>query len=36
MNPDWIELVIEAGLMKQKPADCGSRIAECGLKEMTT
>jgi four helix bundle protein len=35
MNPDWMELVIEAGLMKQKPADCGLRIADCGLKLET-
>jgi hypothetical protein len=26
MNPDGMELVIEAGPMKQKPADCGLRI----------
>jgi hypothetical protein len=28
MNPDGMELVIEAGPMKQKPADCGMRIAD--------
>jgi hypothetical protein len=34
MNPDWMELVIEAGPMKQKPADCGMRNADCGLAEI--
>jgi four helix bundle protein len=38
MNPDWMELVIEAGLSRLRIADCGLRIrgiADCGLKLET-